>query len=340
MAPRPTESTMLTNNAASPNTLLTDHVFRDIQKWILHAGAGLAAIKSPQTEYEQDVAKVQALLNDNWKRLYAAADPHKRATIQNEIVQYGRELQLLEFKYKSGLELATSKATTQLNDLFSPGVVRKLEASPISPSNFQDHDKEWPFNPSAAFQKRRMEVSYTVEPRQKWLGLRRYNSFILNHVKYRKEDFVYIANSATVERQNAVKVDPGQAVRPQPADHWVAKILEIRAADEHHVYARIYWMYSPNDLPPDTVASGKLASEQQTQHNQQELVASNHKHLVDIINVASVVRPATVKHPVDREDMQDAGVIYWRQAFDYITSELFIEDLKHVRLIASNERHQ
>lgn len=176
---------MLRGNPASPNTL-ADQVFRDIEDCVLRAKADLAAIKSPQTEYEQDVAKVQGLLNDDWKRLYAAADPLEQAAIQNEIVQYARDLQLLEFKYKSGLELATSKydqrtdavvqklcdklvatlgptrirrtlrgfdpqylvdylpedrATTQLKDISSPSVVRKLENSPVSPRTSGCHDK-------------------------------------------------------------------------------------------------------------------------------------------------------------------------------------------------------
>ncbi|KAK4074643.1 hypothetical protein Purlil1_12920 [Purpureocillium lilacinum] len=178
---------MLMGTPAPPNTLLADHVFHDIEDCVLRAKTDLAAIKSPQTEYEQDVAKVQSLLNDDWKRLYAAADPHERASIQNEIVQYGRDLQLLESKYKSGLELATSKydqrtdavvqklcdklvaalgptrirrtlrgfepqylvdylpedrAPIQLKNISSPSVVRKLEASPISPSTFQNHDED------------------------------------------------------------------------------------------------------------------------------------------------------------------------------------------------------
>ena len=108
-------------NPASPNTLLAGHVFRDIQNCVLRAGTELAAIKSPQTDYEEGVAEVQNLLDDSWGRVYATADPHERAAIQNEIVQYGRDLQSLESRYNSGLEMATSKYEQRIDD-----VVQKL----------------------------------------------------------------------------------------------------------------------------------------------------------------------------------------------------------------------
>lgn len=39
--------------------------------------------------------------------------------------------------------------------------------------------------------------------------------------------------------------------------NWVACILEIRAADEHHVFARVYWLYWPDELPPGTLEGKK-----------------------------------------------------------------------------------
>ena len=37
-----------------------------------------------------------------------------------------------------------------------------------------------------------------------------------------------------------------------PVD-WIAIILEIRAADELHVFARMYWVYSPEELKPGSI---------------------------------------------------------------------------------------
>jgi hypothetical protein len=60
--------------------------------------------------------------------------------------------------------------------------------------------------------------------------------------------------------------------------HWVAKILEIRASDHNHVYARIYWMYSGDDLRK-AVHGNEEATGQQDFQIPNELIASNHSEL-------------------------------------------------------------
>jgi hypothetical protein len=89
-------------------------------------------------------------------------------------------------------------------------------------------------------------------------------------VKYFVGDFIYILNDTVIEQ------DVSDAENLKHLGYWVAKILEIRALDEHHVYARIYWMYSPEDLPRNAVVGEHLASERQYFHSHNELVASNH----------------------------------------------------------------
>lgn len=97
----------------------------------------------------------------------------------------------------------------------------------------------------------------------------------VNNVKYFNEDFVYIANDATIERQKSTK-EPERQGLLQSTDYWVAKILEVRALDEHHVYARVYWMYSPDELPANTLDGKRVVSGRQPYHGQNELIASNH----------------------------------------------------------------
>jgi hypothetical protein len=65
-------------------------------------------------------------------------------------------------------------------------------------------------------------------------------------------------------------------VRKKSDDDWVARILEIRASDEHHVYARIYWMYWPDELPQGTHDGKKTVQGRQPYHGLNELIASNH----------------------------------------------------------------
>ncbi|EGU73915.1 hypothetical protein FOXB_15574, partial [Fusarium oxysporum f. sp. conglutinans Fo5176] len=86
-------------------------------------------------------------------------------------------------------------------------------------------------------------------------------------------------------------------------DEWVARLLEIRASDEHHVYARVYWMYWPDELPAKTVDGKKEVQGRQPYHGVNELIASNH-------------RLATVHQWIESDIKNIPKGLYWRQAFD------------------------
>ncbi|RBQ68158.1 hypothetical protein VDGD_04498 [Verticillium dahliae] len=135
-----------------------------------------------------------------------------------------------------------------------------------------------PFTPSGSFKNdENMDLRYWVEPRDKWMAMTRYNSFVLNSAKYFSEGFIYISNGMASPTNNQVKVDEN-GVRQRMPNEWVGRILEIRAADEHHVYARIYWMYWPEELPVQTKDDGKFVARagRQPYHGVNELIASNH----------------------------------------------------------------
>ncbi len=85
-----------------------------------------------------------------------------------------------------------------------------------------------------------------------------------------------MANEATIERQRAAGTLGSVGPLKKSDDDWVARILEIRAADEHHVYARVYWMYWPDELPSGTLDGKKTVQGRQPYHGQNELIASNH----------------------------------------------------------------
>ncbi|KAI0147584.1 hypothetical protein GGR57DRAFT_247491 [Xylariaceae sp. FL1272] len=180
-----------------------------------------------------------------------------------------------------------------------------LQASPFSPmGKFKDPNNT-------------MDRYYQVQPYQKWIEMTRYNSFVLNGVKYYSEGFIFVANSSTIERQK--NPNEPRTSRLKSDDDWVARILEIRASDEHHVYARVYWMYWPDELPVGTQEGKRSISGRQPYHGQNELIASNH---MDVINVVSVTAQATVNQwdETNEEDQQQA--LYWRQAFDVRSMEL------------------
>jgi hypothetical protein len=170
-------------------------------------------------------------------------------------------------------------------------------------------------------------------------------SILVNGHKYYSEGFVYVANEATIERQkSSATAGGGLAPVRRSYDDWVARILEIRAADEHHVYARVYWMYSPDELPPGTLDGKKYVQGRQPYHGQNELIASNHSKIrippvfndysdhfaitdnckVDVINVVSVTTPAVVNQWIESDDEEIQDALYWRQAFDCRNAQLSV----------------
>jgi hypothetical protein len=147
-----------------------------------------------------------------------------------------------------------------------------------------------PFKPSGKFKTcQTLDTSYSVKPSKQWTGMTRYNNFVLNNIKYHSGDFAYVNNEKSVERQEAVKESAQYQAMPDPTHCWVAKILEIRASDEQHVYARIYWMYYPDELPPNAMRAVVHQSE----------------------------RP---------NDGPNEHALYWRQALDVSTLELSLVD--------------
>ncbi|KAK4192766.1 hypothetical protein QBC35DRAFT_202133 [Podospora australis] len=178
-----------------------------------------------------------------------------------------------------------------------------------------------PFAPCGKFKTHEtMDLYYKVTPAKEWMDMTRYNSFVLNGVKYFSEGFIYVANDSSIQRQKSKPAQP----RKKSDDDWVARILEIRASDEHHVYARVHWMYWPDELPSGTHDGKKVVSSRQPYHGLNELIASNH---MDIINVVSVTSQATVKQWYEENDEEIQNALYWRQAFDVRTYELSSVDL-------------
>lgn len=183
-----------------------------------------------------------------------------------------------------------------------------------------------PFSPTGKFKdpNNTMDRHYLVTPTQRWTDMTRYNSFVLNGVKYYSEGFIFVANNSTIERQR----NPGETMQPRKKsdDDWVARILEIRASDEHHVYARVYWMYWPDELPPGTQDGKRLVEGgRQPYHGMNELIASNH---MDIINVVSVTASATVNQWDETNEEEIQSALYWRQAIDVRTMELSSVELR------------
>lgn len=163
--------------------------------------------------------------------------------------------------------------------------------------------------------------------------------FLVNGVDYFEGEFIRVANESSVKRLKAtVKKD---LVQPEKKSHddWVAKILEIRAGDVYHMYACVYWMYSPDDLLPGTHAGKKFITGCQHYYGQTEMIASNHSKLytprlvplnasrisylaVGIINAISVTEPATISQGYKENGNGLQNAFYYRQVLDVRTFKL------------------
>ena len=94
-------------------------------------------------------------------------------------------------------------------------------------------------------------------------------------MKYSNQSFVYVANEVSITRQD--DMNDNDAVKPRATNRaWVAYIVEIRAVDTDHRYARVCWMYWPEELPQGTRYGNTSLQGRQHYHGAHELIASNH----------------------------------------------------------------
>lgn len=159
-------------------------------------------------------------------------------------------------------------------------------------------------------------------------------------MKYLQGTFVSVANSTTVRRPPNVS---SRTLRNRILDgDWLAYILEIRASDEHHVYARVCWLYQPEDLPRHQHRGQRCPAGRQPYHGADEVIASNHSESrgvigrheltelpVDIINVITVTGAATVRRWDEENDNEVQQGLYWRQIIDIRQRKLSVSAASH-----------
>ncbi|KAH7116286.1 hypothetical protein EDB81DRAFT_246352 [Dactylonectria macrodidyma] len=192
---------------------------------------------------------------------------------------------------------------------------RKRKRSPAG--TLKAKAQQSPFSLSGTLAQDELIDYYTVEPRQQWDKMSRYNSFILRNRKFERGDFVLVANEITVKKANNAR--DSKQTTGESSHFWIAYILEIRAADENRVFARVYWMYWPDELPPGTINGKKSIRGRQLYHGRNELIASNH---MDVIDVLSVEGPASVKQWMESSDDEFNSDFFWRQRFNYYQKRL------------------
>lgn len=118
-----------------------------------------------------------------------------------------------------------------------------------------------------------------------------------------------------VNHESGVNAPPNQPPKADSYDRdfWVARVLEIRALDEAHVYLRVYWLYWPEELP-----GGR-----QPYHGEKELIASNHMEIIDAMTVSG---RAHVKHWLELDEDEELPDLFWRQKYDFPSKTLMVSD--------------
>ncbi|KAK7725960.1 hypothetical protein SLS57_003549 [Botryosphaeria dothidea] len=142
---------------------------------------------------------------------------------------------------------------------------------------------------------------YTVEPAKWWEATKRYRKFTRRH----SDGGVLVGNeNFSLGDTVFVKPDDAEAV-DAPLSNWVAKVLEVRAASEAHVFLRIFWMYRPEDIP-----GGR-----RPYHGRNEVIASNTMQVIDALTVNG---KANVRYWTedDNNEVLDGDQLFWRQTFN------------------------
>ena len=109
----------------------------------------------------------------------------------------------------------------------------------------------------------RLSCLYAVQPLGKWESLRRYKKFIVGTES--------IATGECV----LVKQDDSENVTLDLAAQWKAKVLEVRALDQEHVFLRVAWLNRPEDFE-----NGR-----QDYHGANELIPTNRMDVIDAMSV-------------------------------------------------------
>ncbi|RPA90551.1 hypothetical protein L873DRAFT_1717284 [Choiromyces venosus 120613-1] len=174
---------------------------------------------------------------------------------------------------------------------------------PINPvgasRKHQEVDRELPLD----------STLYAIKPRKQWDQLTKYRSFVVGTENFALNEHIFVNHSNIPHGTDLGASDDKK--------FWVARVLEIRAVDESHVYLRVYWLYWPEELP-----GGR-----QPYHGAKEIIASNHMEIIDAMTVSG---RATVKHWMELDEEEDLPDLFWRQKFDY-PSQMLMEVREHCK---------
>ncbi|KAI9698395.1 MAG: hypothetical protein M1836_003975 [Candelina mexicana] len=139
-----------------------------------------------------------------------------------------------------------------------------------------------------------LEMTYIVRPQNLWNTNKKYRNFVVGTETFGVNDYILVNHSPIAAGTVIDTTDERQ--------YWIAKVLEVRALDQQHVYLRVFWLYWPDELP-----GGR-----QKYHGKHELIASNHMEIIDAMTVAG---RAEVHHWLENDGDDVLTSLYWRQTY-------------------------
>lgn len=112
-----------------------------------------------------------------------------------------------------------------------------------------------------------------------------------------------------------VKHDETEDALIDPTAQWKARVLEVRALDQEHVYIRVVWLNRPEDLEIG----------RKDYHGKNELIPTNQMDIIDAMAVNGALK---VMHWNELEDGDDAAMpheddFFWRYTFDFVNTKSF-----------------
>ncbi|KIW22894.1 uncharacterized protein PV07_11142 [Cladophialophora immunda] len=153
-----------------------------------------------------------------------------------------------------------------------------------------------------------LAIDFAVKPGSSWDSLKRYKNAQLSErvgPQFTLGSFAYVNRHLPPQPAPSEDASEEEKLEYDKANFWVALVSEIKAEDQATVFARVFWLYWPDELPMG----------RQPYHGKRELVMSNH---VDIIEAQTLTWTAEISHWNESDDSNKTqlGETYWRQTLD------------------------
>ncbi|KAK6431621.1 hypothetical protein LTR95_012216 [Oleoguttula sp. CCFEE 5521] len=149
----------------------------------------------------------------------------------------------------------------------------------------------------------RLTLQYEIKPFDKWSSLRKYKKFSVGSESIGCGECVLVKH--TDETTGPIDYDA----------QWKARVLEIRALDQEHVYLRVAWLNRPEDLDIG----------RKRYHGKLELIPSNQLDIIDAMAVNGRIEVMHWDELVDDDvkAMPEEDQYFWRYTYDFVHTKSF-----------------